>query len=175
LGRIRLTKPNKTEKKALANICIHAKHNELFATDPIRFVNESYFECVQSLTAKTKAAVLSIFGEGHRYLKLLFDKSSGGDISLKDLRSGLAHGDVTLMDKQHEHLVRKHLYEMGEITREFLLRVLFRLEPSEIVPSWSGKFQRTFSAADPRSTMYSSTEKIFPKGTEWKIRAEWCE
>lgn len=175
LGRTRLTKPNKSEKKALANVCIQAKHEELFAADPIRFVTESYFECVQSLTSRTRAAVASVFGEGHRYLKLLFEESSDGDMPLKDLRSGLAHGGVTLMDKQHENLVRKHLYEMGLIAKEFLLRVLFRLEPLEKVPSWSGMFQQSLVTADPRSTMVSSTEAVFPKGTEWKIRPEWCE
>ena len=175
LGRESPLKPNKKEKLAQAIACIQAKHAEVFPSDPIRFVNESYFECVQSVTAKTKAGVTSVFGEGHGYLKLLFEESSGGDKPLKDLRSDLAHGDATLMDKRHENLVRKHLYEMGRITREFLLRVLFRLEPSNKPPSWSGAFQQSFSTADPRSTMVVSTDSIFPRGTDWKIRAEWCE
>lgn len=105
----------------------------------------------------------------------MFKESSDGDRPLKDLRSKLAHGGMTLMDKHHEHLVRKHASEMGRITKEFLLRVLFRLEPSEQMASWSGMFHRGLVTADPRSTMVSSTDAIFPKGTEWKIRPEWCE
>ncbi len=171
LRKTDIPKPTRKEKEA----CIEAKHSQLFATDPIRFVNESYFECVQSLTSRTKAGVASVFGAGHRYLKLLFEESSGGDISLKDLRARLAHGNVTLMHKRHEHLVRKHLHQIEQITKEFLLRVLFRLEPQDLVPSWSGKFQQSFRTADPRSTMVASTNAVFPKGTDWKIRAEWCE
>jgi hypothetical protein len=175
LGRTPPAKQNKAEKKALASACIQTKYAELFAADPIRFVRESYFDCVGSLTSRTRAGVASVFGEGHPYLKQLFEESSGGDLPLKDLRGDLAHGDVTLMHKQHEHLVRKHVYEMGHIAKEFLLRVLFRLDPPEKVPSWSGAFKRSLMTADPRSTMVCSTEAIFPKGTEWTIRPEWCE
>lgn len=169
LVKIRLAQRSKAAKKALATACIQAKHQQLFATDPIRFVQESYFDCVQSLTSKTKAAVEAIFGQGHPYLEALFTKSADGDMALKDLRGDLAHGDVTLMDKQHEHLIRKHVYEIERITREFLLRVLFRVEPSEQVPSWSRKCQQ------PLRLMWSTTDKIFPKDADWKIRAEWCE
>lgn len=175
LGLASSEKKGKKERKAQSVACIQAKHDSLFATDPIRFVNESYFECVQSLTAKTRTGTRMVFGDGHKYLKILFEESSNGDIPLKDLRSELAHGYATLLHKGHENLIRRHLYEMGQITREFLLRVLFRLQPSDKPPSWSGAFQQSFVTADPRSTMVASDEKMFPKGTSWKIRHEWCE
>jgi hypothetical protein len=168
-------KQSKQDKKSQSIACIHSKHESLFATDPIRFVNESYFECVQSVTAKTKAGVKSIFGDDHKFLTILFEKSTDGDMPLKDLRSELAHGYKTILHKGHEELVRKHLHELGTITREFLLRVLFRLQPTEAPPTWSGAFQQHFVTVDPRSTMVASTEKIFPKDAKWAIRAEWCE
>lgn len=168
-------KKTKQEKQEQTIACIQAKHEKLFAAEPIRFVNESYFECVQSLTAKTKAGTYAIFGSGHRYLKSLFEESSGGDKALKDLRSELAHGDATLMDKGHEDLIRKHLHEMASISREFLLRVLFGLQPADKPPSWSGAFQQSFVAADPRTTMVASDERLLAKDAKWKIRPEWCE
>jgi hypothetical protein len=106
---------------------------------------------------------------------MLFQQSSGGDIPLSKLRSELAHGGVTLLDRAHEHLVRKHLYEMEAITKEFLSRVLFRVAPSEAAPTWSQHFRVTMKTNDPRSTMVTSTNAIFPKEISWKIRPEWCD
>ena|ERR1017187_7708808 len=116
-----------------------------------------------------------MFGVGHPYLKLLFGKSAGGEMSLSDLRSELAHGGLTLVEKAHRSLVSGRLYEMGSITRDFLLRVLFGLKPSEAVPSWSRRFRKSLAITDPRSTMWSSTDAVFPEGTSWRIRPEWCE
>ncbi len=138
-------------------------------------MERAYFECVKSLGTKTKSAVFAVFGQGHPYFKLLFEESSAGDMSLSQLPSELAHGGVTLLDRSHEHLVRKHLHEMADITKQFLMRVLFRIAPTEKVPSWSQTFQVSMSTADPRSTLFSTTETVFPKGTDWKLRAEWCE
>jgi hypothetical protein len=64
---------------------------------------------------------------------------------------------------------------MGNIAREFLLRVLFRLRPDERVPTWSQHFALGMSTADPRTTMWTTTDNVFPRGTSWKIRPEWCE
>ncbi len=175
LGKMSVTKPTKAAKKAATIACIYEKQKELSAADPIRFVTESYFQCVQSLAAKTRLAVTTVFGERHEYLKSLFQESSDGDMSLSELRSALAHGGVSLLDKQHEHLVRKHLYEMERIAKEFLLRVLFRVDQSEKVPDWVATFQVSLTTADPRSTLVTSTENVFPKGTDWRIRGEWCE
>ncbi len=168
-------KPNRAARKALAIDCINAKHAEMFGTDPIRFVEQSYFECVRSLKTKTKKVATETFGEGHPYVKLLFEKSVNGEMPLSDLRSKLAHGGITLLEKEHHSLVSRNLYEMGNIAREFLLRVLFGLKPSETVPSWSRRHQTSIITTDPRSTMWSTTDAVFPEGTSWKIRTEWCE
>jgi hypothetical protein len=87
----------------------------------------------------------------------------------------LAHGGITLLDKSHEELVRKRLFQMGMIAREFLLRVLFRLQSADAVPTWSQEFQLGMSTSDPRTTMWTTTERTLPKNTSWKIRPEWCE
>lgn len=168
-------RPNRAERKALATECIRTKHAELFDSDPIRFVEQSYFDCVGSLKTKTKKVATAVFGEGHPYLKLLFEKPAVGEMSLSDLRSELAHGGITMLEEAHRSVVSKSLYEMGNITREFLLRILFCLKPPEAVPSWSGRSQMSLSSADPRLTMWSTTDKVFPEGTNWRIRPEWCE
>jgi hypothetical protein len=90
-------------------------------------------------------------------------------------RCRYGHQSTLTLDKTHEGLIRKNLFTMGTITREFLLRVLFRLQPSDEVPTWCQEFKLGMSAADPRTTMWTTSDKTFPQGTSWKIRPEWCE
>ena len=166
---------NRTDRRAKTIECIQEKHAASYDSDPITFVKDSYFECVVGLKAKAKAIATQTFGANHEYVRLLFEKSEADGVSLSDLRSELAHGGVTLLDKTHEALITKNLFTMGTITREFLLRVLFRLQPSDEVPTWCQEFKFGMSAADPRTTMWTTTGKTFPQGTSWRIRPEWCE
>jgi hypothetical protein len=168
-------KPNETEKEKSTIECIRQKHRELFESDPKQFAIQSYFECVQTLTNKTKQAVTAVFGVGHVFYEWLFVKSSGDDIALSKLRSDLVHGKRTLLDKTHDHLVRKHIFEMNDLVRDFLMRIWFALKPSDLVPTWSGKFKFSLSTSDPRTTLVASTEKIFPKDVKWDIRPEWFD
>lgn len=168
-------KLTKKERAAQAIKCIEEKHGQLFADTPIKFVEQAYFECVKGLKAKAMAVGKTVFGESHPYVQALFVKSTDTDVSLSDLRSELAHGGMTLLNRRHEDLIRRRVHEMGDIAREFLLRVLFRLRPDERVPAWSQHFALGMSTADPRTTMWTTTDKVFPRGTSWKIRPEWCE
>src|SRR5580704_524366 len=122
-GDIVFRKPSKIERNKLTVECINQKYQELFLADPKRFAVQSYFECVETLTAKTKQAVLAVFGENHTFYQSLFSKSLDGDIALSKLRSELVHGEKTLLDKEHGHLVRKHVFEMENIVRQFLMRI----------------------------------------------------
>lgn len=168
-------KPNKAERNELAVECINQAHAQYFKSDPTKFVIQSYFECIETLTSKTKQALVAVFGENHTFYEWLFLKSSDGDIALSKLRSELVHGKKTLLDKDHNHLVRKHVFELETVARQFLMRIWFMLKPSDEVPSWSGKFKLTLSTSDPRSTLVASTDRIFPKGTTWEIRPEWFD
>ena len=174
-GEISLVKPSKAERRDATVACIIQKHEELFEHDPRRFVEESYFNCIVGLKQKARKAAAVVFGEDHPHLTLLFEKSPTGEISLAELRSHLAHGGMTLLQKADRDLVRKNVHRMGEVAKEFLLRVLFQLKPSDPAPSWSGMARVGLGVADPRTTMWSTTESVFPKPTNWKIRPEWCE
>lgn len=175
LGIDHTEKLTKSERHAQKIKCIGEKHEQLFAEAPIKFVEQAYFECVKGLKAKAMAVAKTVFGESHPYVQALFVKSADTRVSLSDLRSELAHGGMTLLNRQQEDLIRHRVHEMGNIAREFLLRVLFRLRPDEKVPAWSQHFALGMSTADPRTTMWTTTDKIFPSGTNWKIRPEWCE
>ena len=168
-------KPTKSERDNLIAECIKQKSHELFESNPEQFAIQSYFECVETLTTKTKQAIVAVFGQDHKFYEWLFNKSSGDDIALSKLRGELVHGKKTLLDKSHNHLVRKHLSELERIVHELLMRIWFELKPSSDIPSWSGNFEAGFRTSDPRTTLVASTDKIFPKGTTWEIRPEWFD
>jgi hypothetical protein len=175
LGIDHSEKLTKSERRAQAIKCIGEKYEQIFADAPIKFVEQAYFECVKGLKAKAMAVAKTVFGESHPYVRALFVKSTDTGVSLSDLRSELAHGGMTLLNQQHEDLIRHRVHEMGNIAREFLLRVLFRLPAHESVPAWSQLSALGMNTADPRTTLSTTTDKVFPPGTSWKIRPEWCE
>ena len=114
---------NRTERRAKTIMCIQEKHAASYDSDPIAFVKDSYFECVVGLKAKAKAIATQTFGDNHEYVRLLFEIEADG-VSLSDLRSELAHGGVTLLDKTHQALIRRISLPLTRSRVEFLLRVL---------------------------------------------------
>jgi hypothetical protein len=175
LGVFEAEKITRAERRVRTADCIREKHTALYTDDAIEFVNQAYFECVKGLKVKAKKVAEAVFGPEHPYLQALFVKPPDTKVSLSDLRSELAHGGMTLLNKGHEELIRQRVHEMGEIAREFLLRVLFRIKAVDSAPSWSQMVATEMSTADPRTTMWTTTERIFPPGVSWKIRPEWCE
>jgi len=152
--------------------CIRSLHDAIYAGNPHQFVTEAYFNCVVGLKEKVRRVTQVVFGEDHRFLGLLFDAGTDGH-SLTSIRGELAHGGVTLMDRDHERLVRSRLHEIEEISKEFLIRLIFFLKPNQPIPSWSRKFSDSMHFTDPRSTMFVNSE-IPIEGKDWRIRAEWC-
>jgi hypothetical protein len=166
-------KETRSERKQARLTCIKETHDALYEKEPDRFVTEAYFNCVVGLKEKTKRITELVFGPEHPYIKLLFKKGEDGH-SLYSIRGKLAHGGVTLMDRDHERLVRNRLHEIAEISKEFLTRLIFFLKPEESLPSWSGRFSNAMHFTDPRSTMFVNNEQpIIDK--DWRIRSEWCD
>ena len=165
-------KESKAQRREVKLACISEMHDHLYANEPERFVREAYFDCIVGLKEKTRRVAELVFGKGNRYLAFLFDKGTDG-YSLTSIRGELAHGSVTLINRDHERLIRSRLHEIEEISREFLIRLIFFLKPNEQLPSWSRKFSDSMHFTDPRSTMFVNSE-IPVEGKDWRIRAEWC-
>jgi hypothetical protein len=170
LGYTSLAKAEQRERK---KDCIKEIHDRLYETDSIKFVEESYFRCVLSLKYKCKSVAERVFGVEHKYVKTLFQKGEDG-FALSDIRGLIAHGDVAILYKEHEDLVRMRLHEIMTISNEFLLRLTFQLKPSDSLPSWSGLHSVSMAFIDPRNTLVATHEKIFPT-SDWKIRPEWLD
>lgn len=174
LGFVQQPRPDKNQRRNEKIACIQQKHGALFSQNPIEFVTKAYSECVMSLKKQTIAAVGAVFGDGHHYKKLLFDPTTDGDPSLSDIRNKLAHGDVTHLDRRDVRLVRKRVSSMEQIVQEFLFRIIFRLKPSDALPSWSRVHRLTLPTSDPRSALWCTDLSWIPSA-DWKIKPEWCD
>jgi len=163
---------NKQKRKQKRIECIQEKYNEVYETDPERFVREAYFDCIHGTTRKVRQITEKVFGADHKYYKSLFEEKEG--LSLSDIRSNIAHGEFTLIDKKNEALVRKRLHEIDEICKEFLVRIIFLLKPKESLPQWSQMFDSYISSFDPRNTLVV-TKKSMLQNNDWSIRPEWCD
>jgi hypothetical protein len=164
---------SKAERKEQRVKCIQDMHDDTYSIDPVHFVELAYFDCVVSLKRKTRIVSELVFGRGHPHLRNLFEKASDG-YSLSDIRGKLAHGVVTLLDPEDESLVRTRHGEIASVSKEFLTRLIFLLKPTDKPPSWSQRHSLPQSIADPRATLFTTRETIFPT-TDWRIRAEWCD
>jgi len=166
------TKKDKREIHDARKKCIEEKYKSLYARDPVRFIREAHFECLESLKNKTHQIVNLVFGENHEYIEKLFDKEKGW--SLSGIRGALAHGRLSYLDDNHRELVRERIYDVELIARDLIKRLNFKLKPEDKVPSWSGQHALGCSTADPRMTLVVSKEEIIPN-KDWRIRPEWCE
>ncbi len=153
-------------------VCIQAKFKELYEKDPIEFVRNAYFNCVETLRSKTQGVAEWVFGNDHEHVKSLFEKRDGH--SLNSLRGALAHGVSGLVDEDIEHVVEKRTPELGAVVKSFLTRIIFGLKPGEALPQWSGQHSLAVQTDDPRNAHVVSHLNVIPN-TDWRIRPEWIE
>lgn len=150
---------------------IQGLYEQLYSRDPIDFVTQAYFNAVpDSIGKKTKAALRMVFGEQSDILERVYGRRDG--YSLADIRHHLAHGRFSMWNREHAELVAQRAGELGEIAKEFIVRVLLRLRPEEPTPQWTLQYVGAFSFDDPRSCLVASHERMFPT-TDWRIRAAW--
>ncbi len=159
----------KKQKKQERDECIARKHDELYASNPARFVSEAYSKCVVGLDKKVLRVAELAFGQDHEYVRAIRDKRDG--YSLGSMRHKIAHGRLSLLRRGDEDLVWSRVYEMSQIAREFLIRLALRLGSEVAIPQLSGS--RTYGASgfDPRGWVVASQELLPNK--DWRIRPEW--
>jgi len=170
--KLNYIKIDKSTENSIKSECINKLFKQYYSTDPERFIRESYFNCVLSLKTRMKEVVKILFGKEHIFFELLFKNKNGR--SLSDIRSDLAHGRLSMLDPKHRSIVRKRLPEMSEISKEFISRIIYNLDSSDKVPTWSQRHILSLSTSDPRNTAYITHESIFPN-KDWRIRKEWCD
>jgi hypothetical protein len=172
LGHVAASKQEEKQRKLA---CVRQMHDKLYVEDPVKFVCEAYFECVVGLKQKTRRVAEMLFGPDHAHMRSLFVKGRDG-CSLHDIRSKLAHGKLTLVDPEHEALVRSRVGEIAQVSREFLLRAIFGLKPGDPLPAWSGQHAAGALASDPRTTLVVEPDVPWALGErDWRIQPDWCD
>ena len=166
---------SKEEAEQRSIQCIDQKHQELYEQDKIRFVRSAYVECIEGSSAKIRKVIELVFGGNHSYVQSLFDRPIRDAYSLNQIRSRIAHGNLTLLEKDDVEMVWDRIYEIRRIAREFIMRLSCSLKPSDEVPQWSNQRTMAMSAYDPRTCLVTNDEKIFPTDADWKIKPEWCD
>lgn len=159
----------KAQRKQERDECIARKHDELYATDRTRFVQDAYFECVVGLDKKVLRVVELVFGQGHEYVRAVRDKRDG--YSLSSMRSAIAHGRLSMRRREDGELVWRRVGEMSRIAREFLMRLALNLGPDAAIPKWPQSAYHGVSGFDPRGFLVASQELLPNK--DWRIRPEW--
>jgi hypothetical protein len=154
--------------------CIQDRAAALLGADPIRFALEAYFECVESLNRRTKTALTLVFGDGHPSLAAMFKPNQEDGHSLNSIRSAIAHGSFSLLNREEESLVTRRVNEIGGIASDLLKRLIFGLKSGEDLPSWSQQYRLSISSCDPRATLVTTDLRPF-KCKDWRIRPEWCD
>ena len=164
-----MTVPNLTgeEKKRLRLDGIKALHDALYESDPIAFIERAYFDCVQSVSERTKFVIRHVFGEQHPYFEAMFKKGKE-KYSLLELRGRLAHGRMHHSVREDMEIVEHRLPEIVSISREFLMRLALALRSTEQLPAWGGSHKIFISMTDPRATMVMTGSKSMLPQTDWK-------
>lgn len=150
--------------------CIQEKYDQLYNTDPKKFVEESYFECIGGIKKRLRKAMEIVFGLDHEYIKIFFDKVD--KYCMYDLRSKLAHGSFTILDSEHKKLIEKRLPDLKYIVYAFLFRLSTGTLKEQKIKRIKSQFSISINFTDPRGTGIASTLDIFPN-KDWRIRPEW--
>lgn len=151
--------------------CIQDLYNEYYTDDPIKFINKAYFDCIVGIRKTIKIALEKVFGKDHPIIKLFFDKIEG-QLSLYDIRSKIAHGDISFHDTRDIELVRSRMSDIKQISASFIARVTQGTNRRKKPIVLGNLRQISQDTRDPRSTFIISDLSLLPNN-DWKIKKEW--
>jgi len=169
---LNLPRSTKAERKAARISCIRNLHEEIYSGDPVKFATSAYFNCIGSIKSQVERVTSAVFGEGSNACMAVIGKVEGRK-NLADLRSEIAHGQITMSNSSHRSDVASRVGEIADISGQFITRLLLRLRPDEPVPRWSNRYIAGLPADDPRHVWMA--DPLFIASKSWAIRPEWCD
>ena len=168
-------KSTREKSKQRSVECIEQKYNALYDKDKFRFVTSAYTECIQGAHARTREVLQLVFGQDSRHIKDLLENQKGNNRpSLYQIRSSIAHGNLTLLQKDDVEFVRTRVLDIKRISEELIIRLACSLKTSDELPRRSQSRRMAMSGYDPRTYLVVNTEDVFPKDVDWAIKPEWC-
>lgn len=121
-----------------------------------------------SKTKKVLEAVLGKESNAFKAFKKKIKGKSGKEYVLYDLRSNIAHGRFTPLEKEEIELITKNLYKLQSLTRKFISKVLWKGDANNIKET----FSISLMMADPRSTGITNDINLVNRH-DWRIKLEW--
>jgi hypothetical protein len=141
-----------------------------YQTNLRKLINDSYFDCLGSITATMKRAFIAVFGKDNPVVDIYFK----GEASLNSLRGQLAHGEYSDWHYNQYLEVWKRLSEIEEIAKAFITRVVLQISPEAKRPTWQRSNSLSIGMDTPKGALVASRLDIFPI-TNWRIKAEWID
>lgn len=165
-----LSKEGKVAKKNRIKTTFDEYYENYYATNLEKLINDTYFDCLGSITANMKRAFESVFGAKNPVI----DEYFKGDDSIYSLRGKLAHGEYSDWHYEEYMKVWRRLGRLEEITKGFITRVLLRIPPGQPRPRWAGSHIFSMTMDRPTGALVVTRLDMFPI-KDWKIRADWIE
>jgi len=115
-------------------------------------------------------ALSKVFGEEHSYIKEYFN----GENSIWALRGEIAHGEHSELTYDKYLKVWKKLSLLQDISKSFILRVIFKLKSNQKICDWSREFSLQIGMDNPNNVLVTSSLDNLPR-RDWKIQGNWID
>ncbi len=145
-------------------------YKNYYTTDLRKLINDSYFDCMGSITSNMKRAFSAVFGEKNSVIGEYFS----GNKSLNSIRGQLAHGEYSEWHYQEYIEVWEKLPRIQEISKAFITRIILQIPAGTKRPSWHRTQRLAVTMFNPKGTLVASKLDMFPN-KDWKIKPEWVD
>lgn len=145
-------------------------YKNYYTTNIKKLINDSYFDCLGTITANMKRAFVAVFGKDNPVI----DEYFKGEKSLNSLRGQLAHGEYSDWHYDQYIEVWKKLSDIEEIAKAFITRVVLQIKPGNKRPTWQRTHSVSVGMDNPKGSLVASRLDIFPT-KDWRIKADWID
>ncbi|MHB8277747.1 MAG: hypothetical protein ACYDIA_08865 [Candidatus Humimicrobiaceae bacterium] len=150
--------------------CFDSYYKQFYGKDLNRLISEAYFNCVLSIRTNMMKALSKVFGEKHTYIKEYFN---GGDC-IWALRGEVTHGEHSELTYDKYLKVWKKLSLLQDISKSFIMRVIFKIKSDQKIDDWSREFSLWIELDNPNNVPVASTLKHLER-QDWRIQGNWID
>jgi len=165
-----ITKEDNVAKEKRIKDTYDEYYKNYYTTDLKKLINDAYFDCLGTITSDMKRGFIAVFGKDNPAI----DEYFKGKDSINSLRGKLAHGEYSDWHYDEYMKVWGKLWEVQEIAKGFITRVLMKIPAGTKRPSWSGHGMLSMPMDRPTNTLVVSKLDMFPI-KDWTIKADWID
>ena len=150
--------------------CFDSYYTQFYEKDLNKLISEAYFNCVHSIKSNMIKALSKVFGEKHAYIKEYFN----GEDCIWALRGEIAHGEHSELAYDKYLKVWKKLSLLQDISKSFIMRVIFKTKSGQKIDDWSREFSLQIGMDDPNNVLVTSRPSLLPR-QDWRIQGNWID